>query len=85
MRYVHLLYIDTFLLSNSLFALNSSSIFNMYVCMHMCVCVCVCVCVCARAHRHAHPRVKKPLLLLIFAEGPLNGTEGLQVMWKQIN
>ena len=79
MRYVHLLYIDTFLLSNSLFALNSSSIFNMYVCMHMCVCVCV------RAHRHAHPRVKKPLLLLIFAEGPLNGTEGLQVMWKQIN
>ena len=37
----------------------------------MCACIRVCVCTCVRAHT----RVKKPLLLLIFAEGPLNGID----------
>lgn len=63
MLYVHLLNIDTFPLSNSLFALNSLSIFNMYVCMHMCVSVCVCT----------HKGEKN--LFYFFAEGPVNGIE----------
>ena len=77
MLYVHLLNINTFPLSNSLFSLNSLNIFNMYVCMHTraCVRVCVYMCVCVYTCVHAHTRVKKPLLLLIFAERPLNGTD----------
>lgn len=68
MLYVHLLYIDTFPLSNSLlFALTSLFV----TCMASYMCVCVSTQRCSE---------KNLFLLLIFAEGPgpLNGVEDVR-------